>query len=281
MSYELDTYAVFGNPIGHSKSPLIHAEFARQTGQILRYLALLAPLDGFAHSLREFQDKGGKGCNITLPFKQQAWALADERSELAEQAGAVNTLVFQPDGRRYGHNTDGLGLLVDLTQNIGWEPRGKHILILGAGGAARGVLGALLGQGPARLVIANRTLAKAEELARLFASPATPVSACGYPELRDDAFDLVLNATSAGVQNEIPPLPDTLLRHGALAYDMFYGARPTAFVEWAKRHDAGYAIDGLGMLVEQAAAAFALWRGVRPETRPAVRLVREQIAHAG
>ena len=204
-----DLYCVFGNPVAHSKSPVIHASFAELTGQALRYEARLAPLEDFAGSLRAFFSEGGKGCNVTVPFKEQAWALAEVRSPRAEKAGAVNTLLWGKDGRLYGDNTDGVGLVRDLLHNAGVILAGKRVLVLGAGGAVRGVLGSLLAQQPALLVVANRTATKAEALADLFADEGR-ISGCGFEALAGSQFDVVINGTSASLQGDLPPLPDGL-----------------------------------------------------------------------
>ncbi len=266
-----DHYAVFGNPIAHSKSPLIHAEFARQTGQDMDYVALLAPLDGFEACVEAFRAGGGRGANVTVPFKEAAYRMSTRRTPRAEAAGAVNTLQFEPHGI-LGDNTDGAGLTADLTGNLGICLSGLRILLMGAGGAARGVLQPLLAQGPQTLFIVNRTPARAQELAQRFRQ-AGAVQAGGYEELGGLAFDLVINATAAGLQDERPPLPDTVFAPGALAYDMMYG-RDTPFLQQARRCGARTA-DGLGMLVEQAAEAFFLWRGVRPQTAPVIEMLRK------
>jgi shikimate dehydrogenase len=272
-----DAYAVMGNPIAHSKSPLIHRLFAEQTGQRMEYRAILVDRGGFAQAVGNFQANGGKGLNITVPFKQEAWALVDERSAVAEGAGAVNTIAFRADGRLYGHNTDGLGLHRDLLVNQSAALKDKHVLVLGAGGAVRGVLEPLLGEGPARLLIANRTVERAVELAEAFAGLGA-VRGCGFDELAGERFDLVINGTAASLQGEVPPLPDDLLAPGALCYDMMYAPEPTAFLAWAHAHGAARAVDGLGMLVEQAAESFLLWRGVRPETAPVIAALRAAMA---
>lgn len=263
-----DAYAVFGNPIAHSKSPLIHAAFARQTGQDLVYTARLAPLDGFTGAIEAFRAEGGRGANVTVPFKEQAFALATRRTPRAEAAGAVNTLAFAVDSM-LGDNTDGAGLVRDLTANLGFDPAGKRILLMGAGGAARGVILPLLERAPASLYIANRTAEKAEALARDFGTGQ--VKGGGYTDLHGP-FDLVINATSASLAGDLPPLPETVFAEGALAYDMMYG-KDTPFLAFARARSARVA-DGLGMLVEQAAEAFLLWRGVRPDTAPVLALLR-------
>jgi shikimate dehydrogenase len=269
----MDYYAVIGHPIGHSKSPRIHALFAEQTGQVLRYEAVLAPLDGFARTVRDLVAQGYRGFNVTVPFKGEAFALADELTDRAQRAGAVNTLKVEDDGRLLGENTDGAGLVTDLTRNLGMDLRGRQIIMLGAGGAARGVLAPLLAQAPAALHIANRTGSRAEELARDFADLG-PVTGGDLDSLQGRRAHLVINATSAGLNDQVPPLPDGLLYPDADCYDMMYGDRPTPFLRWAARHGAARTADGLGMLVEQAAESFALWRGVRPRTAPVIRALR-------
>ncbi len=271
----MDRYCVFGNPIGHSKSPLIHQMFAAQTGEQLSYEALLAPLDGFSAFAREFF-REGRGANVTVPFKEEAYRLVDELTARAARAGAVNTLKRLEDGRLLGDNTDGAGLVRDL-KNAGIELRGRRILLLGAGGAVRGVLEPFLAEQPLELVIANRTVAKAEELARLFADLG-PVVASGFDWL-DVPFDLIVNGTSASLAGELPPLAPSLIQPGhTVCYDMMYGKDTTAFNRWAQTQGAARTLDGLGMLVEQAAEAFYLWRGVRPDSAPVLAELRRQLA---
>jgi shikimate dehydrogenase len=273
----MDRYAVIGNPIAHSKSPLIHAAFARQTGQQLRYEALLAPLDGFVATVQDFRRGGGLGLNVTVPFKLEAHALAGDHSARARAAGAVNTLAFRPDGAIFGDNTDGAGLVRDLGANLGCPLAGRAVLLLGAGGAARGVILPILGQHPARLVIANRTVAKAEELARQFAAErgGCALQASSFEALAGNRFDVVINATSASLADAAPPLPPDLYAPGALAYDMMYGKGDTPFLTAARADGATQRADGLGMLVEQAAESFLLWRGLRPDTAPVLAALRE------
>ena len=272
----MDRYCVFGNPIGHSKSPLIHQMFAAQTGEALTYEALLAPLDDFAGFARAFF-REGRGANVTVPFKEEAFRLADALTGRAARAGAVNTLKKQDDGRLLGDNTDGAGLVRDLTVNAGLALAGKRILLLGAGGAVRGVLEPLLAERPAELVIANRTVAKAEELARLFADLG-PVLASGFDWI-DAPVDLIINGTSASLAGELPPISPRLIAPGhTVCYDMMYAKEPTAFNRWAASHGAARTLDGLGMLVEQAAEAFWLWRGVRPDSAPVLAELRRQLA---
>ena len=260
-----DRYAVIGNPVAHSKSPWIHTEFARATGQALRYEAIEAPRGGFADAVAAFRAAGGKGLNVTLPFKEEAYALCAEASERARLARAVNTLVFRE--KTFGDNTDGAGLLADLERNLGKKVKGSHVLLLGAGGAARGVAGALLEAGATELVIANRDTGRAQALAARLPG----VKASGYGALAT-GFDIVVNATSAGLQGAAPPLPAGVLGPGVLAYEMVYG-RDTPFLA-AARAAGARACDGLGMLVEQAAESFFLWRGVRPATAPVLERLR-------
>ncbi|HXF66592.1 MAG TPA: shikimate dehydrogenase [Burkholderiales bacterium] len=271
-----DRYAVIGNPVEHSLSPAIHAEFARVTGEDIAYGAILAPLDGFREAVLRFREEGGKGLNVTLPFKQEAWRLADTRSALALEAGAVNTLKFE-DGTIAGHNTDGLGLVRDLQDNLGCAIRGRRVLLMGAGGAAYGVVEPLVREQPEILVVANRTPQRAAALVghfeKLQSYAARGIVARPYSELAGSRFDLVINATSAGLASALPPLPRELFAPGALAYDMVYG-RHTAFMRFAEECGAR-AADGLGMLVEQAAEAFHFWRGVRPETGPVIEMLRK------
>lgn len=267
-----DRYAVFGNPIAHSKSPAIHADFARQTAQDLVYEALLAPLDGFAGAVRAFAAAGGRGANVTVPFKEEAYRLATLLTPRAELAGAVNTLRFA-DGEIVGDNTDGAGLVRDLCVNLGCPLAGRRILLLGAGGAARGALGPLLDARPAALVVANRTPDKAHDLAARFGAHG-PVRGCAYPELAGQAFDLVVNATSASLGGELPPLPAGVFAPDSLAYDMMYGKGDTPFMTFARAQGAARVADGLGMLVEQAAEAFFVWRGVRPDGAPLMARLR-------
>lgn len=268
----VDHYAVMGNPIAHSKSPQIHNLFAEQTDQSLNYEALLVPEDGFADAVAEFlYVSNGKGLNITVPFKQQAWQLADRLSERAELAGAVNTLM-QKDGALYGDNTDGAGLVRDLIHNHGVVLNSKRILMLGAGGAARGVMLPLLEQNPASLHIANRTALRAHELAENFADYGE-VSASGLDELHGN-FDIIINATAAGLDGEVPPLQEGIVDEHSLCYDMMYASEPTAFVRYCNARHAAQAIDGLGMLVEQAAESFRLWRNVMPDTKPVINSLR-------
>ena len=261
-----DRYAVFGNPVRHSRSPDIHHAFAAQGGEDLSYERIEAPVDGFPAAVAAFFDAGGRGANVTVPFKEQAWELCDELTDRARQAGAVNTL-WRRDGVLHGDNTDGAGLVADLRGNQGWALGGKRLLILGAGGAVRGVLGPLLAQAPSQLVIANRTVARAETLVERFAGSGVALYASDLDALQGP-FDVIINAISAGLHGDMPPLPDGLVGEATVAYDMVYGAEPTPFMKWARAAGAVAVCDGLGMLVEQAAEAYQVWRGHRPETAP-------------
>jgi shikimate dehydrogenase len=262
-----ERYAVFGNPIAHSKSPLIHLAFARQTAQDMSYEAILAPLDSFATAVRSFAESGGCGANVTLPFKEDAFRLATRLSERATKAAAVNTLKFD-NGEILGENTDGIGLVRDIGDNLKFSLAKKRILLLGAGGAARGVIMPLLAESPASLTVANRTVEKADALREHF----NDIEPSSYGALAGRQFDLVINATSSGLTDEMPALPNGIYADGALAYDMMYG-RETPFMRFSRAHGATVA-DGLGMLVEQAAEAFFIWRGVRPQTAPVIAQLR-------
>lgn len=275
----MDRYAVMGHPIAHSKSPFIHARFAAQTGERLSYEAIHVAPDGFPRALDEFQASGGKGLNVTLPFKQQAHDLCRHRSERAALAGAANTLWFDQAGERFADNTDGVGLVRDLVTNLGLELAGRRILLLGAGGAARGVLGPLLASAPDTLVIANRTHERAVQLAERFASLG-PVYAVAFDELHVEPFHVIINATSASLDGSLPPVPPAALVRGGTCYDMTYAASATPFVRWGCEAGAGISADGVGMLVEQAAEAFALWRGKRPETAAVIADLRRLLQEA-
>jgi shikimate dehydrogenase len=268
-----DFYAVIGNPVAHSKSPEIHAAFAQQTSQDIDYKRIFCEAGMFAATVRSFRAQGGKGLNVTLPFKHEAFALATRRSVRAEQAGAVNVLAFSAGGIM-GDNTDGAGLVRDIKINRRCPLNGKSVLLLGAGGASFGVVGPLLAESPRTLVIANRTLSKAEALVQRFAPLAAgcALSASSFEALAGKNFDVVINATSAGLSGEMPALPDHLFAAGALAYDMVYG-NTTPFMQFAQARGATVA-DGLGMLVEQAAESFLIWRGIRPITAPVIAAMR-------
>lgn len=259
-----DRYAVIGNPIGHSKSPLIHSTFAKSTGQNLEYIAIEGPLDGFAAAVHAFRAEGGNGMNVTAPFKLQAFELATDRLPRAQLAGATNALKFEGD-RIFADNFDGVGLVNDIQRNLGVALAGKQILMLGAGGAARGALLPFLAQDPAALVIANRTVAKALALAQAAADPR--VVGCGYRDIAHRHFDVVVNATSASLKGEMPPISPGVFGDDALVYELVYGKGLTPFLRLARNAGVKRLADGVGMLVEQAAEAFVWWRGVRPQTR--------------
>lgn len=270
-----DRYAVVGYPVAHSWSPFIHGMFAKQTQQSLTYARMEVRPERFNEEVAAFFAGGGKGLNVTLPHKRAAAAFARYRTPRAEMAGAVNTLAAHDDSV-LGDNTDGAGLIVDLTRNLGFELAGARILLLGAGGAARGVLGPLLGAGPGHVEIANRGAERAIELAKEFA-PLGTVRGCGFDEIDATGwFDLVLNATSTSLQDAIPPVPPSVVGPATLCYDMAYGKGDTPFTRWAKSAGAGRAETGWGMLVEQAAESFLLWRGVKPDTKPVLEAVKAQ-----
>ena len=273
---KVDRYAVFGNPIAHSKSPQIHSLFAEQTGQALIYTAELAEVEDFEDRVKAFVKNNGKGLNITVPFKQQAWQLATQRSSRAERAGAVNTIIIKNDGSYFGENTDGIGLVRDLTNNHKITLKQKKVLILGAGGAVRGVIEPIMAEQPEQLVIANRTVEKALQLAEDF-SDLGNISGSGFAELEGQSFDIVINGTSASLHGDLPPLPDKLFSDNACAYDMMYAAEPTIFMQWSSEHGAENVFDGLGMLVEQAAESFNLWRGVQPETQAVITTIKNSL----
>jgi shikimate dehydrogenase len=280
-----DRYAVLGNPVAHSRSPAIHAAFARQTGQALVYERVLAPLDGFEAAVRAFATSGenpGKGCNVTVPFKFEAFVLAPRRSARATLAGAANTLRFDGEGW-LADNTDGVGLVRDIEANAGVPLAGRRVLLIGAGGAAAGVLGPLLAARPAQVVVANRTPGKAQAVvdshAAWAAAHGAALQACGLED-PGAAFDVVLNASASSLQGAASPVPARVLAPGALAVDLMYGAAAAPFLAWARAAGAS-ARDGLGMLVEQAAEAFFVWRGVRPLTAPVLQVLREQLVNEG
>ncbi|MGM0703261.1 MAG: shikimate dehydrogenase [Pseudomonadota bacterium] len=269
-----DRYCVFGHPVAHSKSPAIHAAFAEQTGEAIDYTAIEAPLDDFAGAWRAFVAAGGRGANVTVPFKEEAFRLCDTLSRRARRAGAVNTLILGGNGETYGDTTDGVGLVRDLIDH-GVALEGARVLVLGAGGAVRGVLEPLLAEGPASLFVANRTAEKAAALAEDF-TDLGEIAGGGFGSVAGP-FDVVVNGTSASLAGDLPPLPDDLFAAGATAYDMMYGAEPTVFLQWAAARGARCR-DGLGMLVEQAAESFFQWRGKRPETAPVREALRRSLS---
>lgn len=276
----MDRYSVFGNPVKQSRSPWIHTRFAQQTGQQLVYTAEEIPLDDFESRVKSFFASGGKGLNVTVPFKENAWTLAEVRSAAAQLAGAVNTLYQNAEGRLLGDNTDGTGMLRDIVSNHGGSIVGKKVLIVGAGGAVRGVLPRLLVEKPASVSIVNRTASRAQTLVDLFSSTGQ-MQAFGFDQLQGHSFDLIINGTSAGLAGELPPLPGSIVGPEAWCYDMIYGRGDTLFQSWAKSHGALKALNGVGMLVEQAAESFYLWRGVRPETASVIAALRAELAAPG
>lgn len=275
----VDHYAVLGNPVSHSRSPFIHAAFARQTGQAVAYGRIECAMDGFAAAVQAFAAAGGRGCNVTLPFKFEAPFLARHCSDRARLAGAANVLRFDADGW-YADNTDGAGLVHDIEEGAGLKLAGHRVLLVGAGGAAAGVLGPLLGAAPAEVVVANRSLPRAQALVQ---SHAALAAAQGVRLLASDlvapgvAFDVMLNATASSLQGHAAPVSAAVLRPGTLAVDLMYGPAAEPFLAWARSHGA-VARDGLGMLVEQAAEAFALWRGVHPQSAPVLQALRAEMA---
>ena len=274
----LDRYAVMGHPVAHSKSPMIHSLFAQQTGQALSYTAIDVEPAHFIQAVHEFFASGGAGLNITVPYKEDAWRLAEVCSEIAERAGAVNVVYKDEPGQLRGENTDGTGLVHDIIDNNGGLIKDKKVLILGAGGAVRGALAVLVKQQPERIVIANRTVTKAEMLAQLFSDDAE-ISASMYDDLAGP-FDLIINGTSAGLQGQMPAVSSDVIGPDTWCYDMMYSAGDTVFQRWAKRHNAARALDGLGMLVEQAAESFKLWRGIHPLTAPVLEKLRIELSRA-
>lgn len=276
MTVKIDRYAVFGNPVKHSRSPQIHTLFAQQTKQSLIYTAELAEIGEFHPAVRQFIKNNGKGINITVPFKEDAWQLADTHSARAQRAGAVNTLMLQQDGSLYGDTTDGTGLIRDLQQNHHIQIKDKDILIIGAGGAVRGVLQALLELQPSSLLICNRTKQKALQLAEDF-SDLGNIRGCGLDEIDQSSFDIVINGTSASLKGDLLPLPDTIFRKNSCSYDMMYSAEATPFMKWSIDNGAEQVFDGLGMLVEQAAESFFIWRGVKPETKTVIKHIRNSL----
>lgn len=273
-------YAVIGNPVAQSKSPLIHRMFAEQCRQSMSYSAVLSEIDDFAHTVDDFFTKGGSGLNITVPFKQQAWKIVDDSSEAASKARAVNTIKRLGNGDLFGTNTDGVGLCTDLLVNLGWSLRGKNLLVLGAGGAVRGVLQPLLAEQPERVAICNRSFDKAAQLVAEFDNHGAVVALKPKALKQQPSFDLVINATSASLHGQLPEVSDRVITDTTHVYDMMYQAQPTVFMHWADTLGAAQCADGLGMLVEQAAESFSLWRGVRPETASVIERVRASLAAA-
>lgn len=274
MAQQTDQYVVFGNPIGHSKSPFIHTLFARQTNQNLTYSTCLAPVDGFKDAAKTFFESGGKGCNITVPFKEEAYQFADRLTERAKLAGAVNTLKKLDDGEVIGDNTDGEGLVQDLLQNQ-VRLEGARILLIGAGGAARGVIKPLLDHNPAYITVTNRTFSKAEELAGIFEAYGS-IRAQSMESI-NAPFDIIINSTSASLDGQLPAISASIFASNSVCYDMMYGKGNTCFNQWAIQNNVSQTYDGLGMLVGQAAESFMLWRGLRPGARQILRELRKNL----
>ncbi len=273
-------YGVMGNPIAHSKSPTIHQMFAEQTKQRLTYETILVDLGGLENAVGNFAGNLGKGLNVTVPFKEGAFRLLQHHNERALRAKAVNTIIFNDDGTLLGDNTDGVGLVRDIQQNHGLSIADRKVLILGAGGAVRGVLEPLLSEKPKKVVIANRTVTKAERLATDFADIGD-IRGCGYEMLSEmGSFDMVINGTAASLHGELPPIPDASITPASVCYDMMYAADPTPFMQWCIERGAVHCFDGLGMLVEQAAESFKLWRGMMPQTEPVISAIRQSLRSA-
>lgn len=271
-------FAVFGKPIAHSKSPQIHQLFAQQFGLSIDYQATLVEPGGFIQSVQHFKASGGIGLNITVPYKVEAWKLADSLSKGAQLAKAVNTLHLTKDGQILGENTDGIGMVRDLEQNLGFSIKGRSVLLIGAGGAVRGVLGPLLARSPSRVLIVNRTEGKALELSEQFSAKANCLLiGGGLRAVADQAFDLVINGTAASLSGQLPDLPESVFSEKSLAYDMMYSLQPTIFMQWARNAGAQQTADGLGMLVEQAAESFKIWHGVAPDTQPVITTLRQGV----
>ena len=269
----IDRYGVIGYPVSHSRSPVIHRLFALQTGQDIQYELLQVAPEKLEQAIRQFQRTNGKGLNVTAPHKRAVCKLCDQMSERASTAGAVNTMAFR-EGEVFGDNTDGIGLLRDLAVNLGVNIEGARVLILGAGGATRGILGPLLEMQPRALVVANRTIDKAMKLVERF-NPQRNVSVCGFDSVpQDESYDLVINATSAGLSGDTPPYPTEAISNNTFCYDLSYGLKPTPFSVWARDHGAMQSVMGWGMLVEQAAESFKIWRGVRPDTEPVLKQIK-------
>lgn len=275
-----DKYAVFGNPVAHSRSPQIHAAFAEQTGEDIDYGRVLVPEDKLQETVFEFLKEDGKGLNVTVPCKLDAFRLAAQLTPRAKRAGAVNTFMVEPGKKLIGDNTDGKGFVTDLIDNLNWEVRNKRILMLGAGGAVRGVLEPLLALRPQSVMLGNRTPATARILATEF-TELGEVTGGSYDSIhKRSAFDLIINGTSASLDGELPPLSAEFIGEGCCCYDMMYGAQPTVFMKWASENGAEHVSDGLGMLVEQAAESFSLWRGKTPDTQPVIAAIRADLTGA-
>ncbi len=274
-----DRYVVFGNPVRHSKSPQIYAAFAEQCKQDMHYRAVRVEQGEFSAAASQFFERGGSGANVTVPFKTDAFNFADELSARAQRAGAVNTLNLNVSGGIQGDTTDGVGLIRDMVVNLGWKVAGSRVLVLGAGGAVRGALESILREQPRSVTVANRTPEKAQELAVTFAELG-PIQGGGFEQLQDGQFELIINGTAASLAGELPPLDDAILTERSCCYDMMYAAQPTVFMRWAAQNAAWAVADGLGMLVEQAAESFFIWRKQRPQTAPVTAAIRAEFQAA-
>jgi shikimate dehydrogenase len=273
LDSSISNYAVFGNPVKHSKSPQIHSLFAEQTGIDLNYQAIEVPIDYFSKYVKFFSSQGGKGLNITVPFKEEAFSICSTLTQRAKLSGSVNTIWFDEDKNIYGDTTDGIGLINDITTNYSIDINNKSILILGAGGSVKAILEPLCKQTPKQIIIVNRTVSRAEQLAETFSGQGN-IKACSYAELSNDSFDLIINGTSLSLAGELPPIPATVIKNNSCCYDLMYSDTNTVFMEWAIEQGASKVIDGLGMLVEQAAESFFIWHGVKPDTIPVIKSLR-------
>ena len=273
LDRSVSNYAVFGNPVKHSKSPRIHSLFARQTGITLNYQAIEVPTDNFSEFVKSFSSQGGKGLNITVPFKEEACSICTTLTQRAEISGSVNTIRFDEQLNIHGDTTDGQGLINDLIINHGIKIENKSVLILGAGGSVKAILEPLCTQKTSQIVIANRTVSRAEQLAEKFSDQGN-IEACSYTELSNRSFDMIINGTSLSLMGELPPIPGTVIKSGACCYDLMYSDTDTIFMKWAAEQGASKVVDGLGMLVEQAAEAFLIWHDVKPETAPVIKTLR-------
>jgi len=276
MNNPIDQYAVFGNPISHSKSPILHKAFAEETNQKMVYEALCVDIDNFTSAANDFFSAGGKGLNITVPFKTEAYHYAEKLSSRAQRAGAVNTLFLDEKNNIVGDNTDGVGLVNDITKNLVWPINDQDVLIIGAGGAVRGVLGPLIEQQPKSITIVNRTLKKAAALSKEF-DDLYPIHTCSFSELLGQSFGLIINGTSASLSGDLPPIPDTVIQNNSHCYDMMYANNSTPFLTWAKEQKCLYLSDGLGMLVCQGAESFFIWRNEQPRTKKVIEYLRRQL----
>ncbi len=275
MTKNIDNYAVFGNPINHSKSPLLHATFAKQTQQNILYTAQCVDLGDFNHAAQQFFASGGKGLNVTVPFKEDAFNYADKLTSRAQRAGAVNTLFLDEDHRIVGDNTDGVGITSDIATHLGWSLKDKKVLIIGAGGAVRGILEPIINEQPLSITIVNRTLEKAKALANTF-TDLCPIKVCSFSDITENV-DIIINGTSASLSGDIPPIPNSVIHPDVFCYDMMYAKELTPFLQWASANGCQHYSDGLGMLVSQGAESFYIWRGVRPNTKEAIDILRKHI----